>query len=40
VDRRAVSDSPTAVQVADTVDSPAAVEFLVSRLESLARSLR
>ena len=40
VDRRAVSDSPTAVQVAETVDSPAAVEFLVSRLESLARSLR
>jgi pyrimidine-specific ribonucleoside hydrolase len=40
VDRRAVSDSPTAVQVAETVDSPAAVEFLVSRLESLSRSLR
>ena len=36
VDRRTVSDSPTAVDVAETVDSPAAVEFLVSRLADLA----
>ncbi|MGY1733703.1 nucleoside hydrolase [Geodermatophilus sp. SYSU D01045] len=36
VDRRAVSSSPTAVDVAETVDSPAAVEFLVSRLADLA----
>jgi pyrimidine-specific ribonucleoside hydrolase len=36
VDRRAVSASPTAVDVAETVDSPAAVEFLVSRLADLA----
>jgi pyrimidine-specific ribonucleoside hydrolase len=35
VDRRSVSTSPTAVEVAETVDSPAAVEFLVSRLSSL-----
>jgi pyrimidine-specific ribonucleoside hydrolase len=35
VDRRAVSTAPTAVDVAETVDSPAAVEFLVSRLASL-----
>ncbi|MFW3173026.1 nucleoside hydrolase [Geodermatophilus sp. CPCC 206100] len=40
VDRRTVSGAPTAVEVAETVDSAAAVEFLVSRLESLARSLR
>jgi pyrimidine-specific ribonucleoside hydrolase len=33
VDRRSVSDSPTAVEVAETVDGDAAVEFLVSRLE-------
>lgn len=32
VDRRSVSAAPTAVQVAETVDSTAAVEFLVSRL--------
>jgi pyrimidine-specific ribonucleoside hydrolase len=29
------SAAPTAVEVAGTVDSPAAVEFLVSRLASL-----
>jgi pyrimidine-specific ribonucleoside hydrolase len=39
VDRRRVSDSPTAVEVAETVDSPAAVEFLVSRLEALSRAV-
>jgi pyrimidine-specific ribonucleoside hydrolase len=32
VDRRTVSAAPSAVQVAEGVDSPAAVEFLVSRL--------
>ena len=37
VDRRSVSAAPTAVQVAETVDSPAAVEFLVSRLSGLDR---
>jgi pyrimidine-specific ribonucleoside hydrolase len=36
VDRRTVSDSPTAVDVAESVDSPAAVEFLVGRLEALS----
>ncbi|MGY1727727.1 nucleoside hydrolase [Geodermatophilus sp. SYSU D01062] len=36
VDRRTVSHSPTAVDVAETVDSPAAVEFLVGRLADLA----
>ncbi|MGY1672494.1 nucleoside hydrolase [Geodermatophilus sp. SYSU D00710] len=36
VDRRSVSDSPTAVHVAETVDSAAAVEFLVGRLADLA----
>jgi pyrimidine-specific ribonucleoside hydrolase len=35
VDRRTVSTSPTAVGVAETVDSGAAVEFLVSRLSRL-----
>lgn len=35
VDRRAVSTSPTAVAVAESVDSPAAVEFLVQRLARL-----
>jgi len=35
VDRRAVSQAATAVEVAETVDSAAAVEFLVSRLASL-----
>ncbi|MCF6510118.1 nucleoside hydrolase, partial [Blastococcus sp. MG754426] len=35
VDRRAVSRSSTAVEVAETVDSAAAVEFLVSRLARL-----
>ena len=35
VDRRSVSTSPAAVEVAETVDSAAAVEFLVSRLSSL-----
>ncbi|RBY76460.1 nucleoside hydrolase [Geodermatophilus sp. TF02-6] len=37
VDRRRVSDSPTAVDVAETVDSAAAVEFLVGRLAALSR---
>jgi inosine-uridine nucleoside N-ribohydrolase len=35
VDRRTVSDSPVAVEVAESVDSAAAVEFLVSRLQRL-----
>jgi len=35
VDRRTVSPSPTAVEVAEGVDSAAAVEFLVTRLASL-----
>jgi pyrimidine-specific ribonucleoside hydrolase len=35
VDRRSVSPSPTAVAVAETVDGPAAVDFIVSRLASL-----
>jgi pyrimidine-specific ribonucleoside hydrolase len=35
VDRRTVSASPTAVEVAERVDSAAAVEFLVTRLASL-----
>jgi pyrimidine-specific ribonucleoside hydrolase len=39
VDRRAVSDAPTAIEVAEGVDSEAAVEFLVSRIERLAASL-
>jgi pyrimidine-specific ribonucleoside hydrolase len=38
VDRRSVSTSPTAVAVAETVDSAAAVEFMVSRLAQLDRS--
>jgi pyrimidine-specific ribonucleoside hydrolase len=38
VDRRAVSTAPAAVDVAETVDSPAAVEFLVGRLSLLDRS--
>jgi pyrimidine-specific ribonucleoside hydrolase len=37
VDRRGVSTAPTAVEVAETVDSEAAVEFLVTRLASLDR---
>jgi pyrimidine-specific ribonucleoside hydrolase len=37
VDRRSVSAAPDAVDVAETVDSAAAVEFLVSRLASLDR---
>jgi pyrimidine-specific ribonucleoside hydrolase len=37
VDRRTVSRAPTAVDVAESVDSAAAVEFLVSRLASLDR---
>jgi pyrimidine-specific ribonucleoside hydrolase len=37
VDRRSVSTSPLAVEVAETVDSAAAVEFLVRRLSSLDR---
>jgi pyrimidine-specific ribonucleoside hydrolase len=41
VDRRTVSAAPTAVDVAERVDSTAAVEFLVSRLASLdARAVR
>jgi pyrimidine-specific ribonucleoside hydrolase len=39
VDRRAPSSAPTAVAVAEGVDSEAAVEFLVSRLELLTASL-
>ncbi len=35
VDRRTVSASPSAVEVAETVDSEAAIEFLVSRLAGL-----
>jgi pyrimidine-specific ribonucleoside hydrolase len=35
VDRRALSTAPSAVDVAETVDSAAAVEFLVSRLSTL-----
>jgi pyrimidine-specific ribonucleoside hydrolase len=35
VDRRSVSSAPTAVEVAETVDSAAALEFLVSRLARL-----
>jgi pyrimidine-specific ribonucleoside hydrolase len=35
VDRRTVSTATTAVDVAERVDSAAAVEFLVSRLASL-----
>ncbi len=35
VDRRTVSTSPTAVEVAETLDVAAAVEFLVSRLSRL-----
>jgi pyrimidine-specific ribonucleoside hydrolase len=37
VDRRHVSSAPTAVEVAETVDSGAAVEFLVDRLSALDR---
>jgi pyrimidine-specific ribonucleoside hydrolase len=37
VDRRAVSTAGTAVEVAETVDSEAAVAFLVDRLASLDR---
>jgi len=37
VDRRTVSAAPTAVDVAERVDSAAAVEFLVSRLATLDR---
>jgi pyrimidine-specific ribonucleoside hydrolase len=39
VDRREPSGAPTAVQVAESVDSPAAVELLVSRLAGLAARL-
>jgi pyrimidine-specific ribonucleoside hydrolase len=35
VDRRTASSSPTAIEVAEQVDSAAAVEFLVERLASL-----
>jgi pyrimidine-specific ribonucleoside hydrolase len=35
VDRRRVSAAPTAVDVAETVDSAAAVEFLITRLSAL-----
>jgi pyrimidine-specific ribonucleoside hydrolase len=37
VDRRTVSASATAIEVAEQVDSAAAVEFLVSRLATLDR---
>jgi pyrimidine-specific ribonucleoside hydrolase len=37
VDRRTASSAPTAVEVAETVDSEAAVEFLVERLCALDR---
>jgi pyrimidine-specific ribonucleoside hydrolase len=37
VDRRTVSAAPTAVEVAERVDSAAAVDFLVGRLSSLDR---
>jgi pyrimidine-specific ribonucleoside hydrolase len=37
VDRREVSDAPAAVEVAERVDSAAAVEFLVTRLQRLDR---
>jgi pyrimidine-specific ribonucleoside hydrolase len=37
VDRRRVSGAPTAVEVAERVDSAAAVEFLTSRLATLDR---
>jgi pyrimidine-specific ribonucleoside hydrolase len=37
VDRRTVAAAPGAVEVAETVDSAAAVEFLVTRLASLDR---
>jgi pyrimidine-specific ribonucleoside hydrolase len=37
VDRRRISSAPGAVEVAETVDSAAAVEFLISRLERLDR---
>jgi pyrimidine-specific ribonucleoside hydrolase len=37
VDRRRRSDAPTAVEVAEHVDSTAAIEFLVSRLCRLDR---
>ena len=37
VDRRSVSASPTAVAVAEGVDSDAAADFLVSRLIGLDR---
>jgi pyrimidine-specific ribonucleoside hydrolase len=40
VDRRTVSSARTAVDVAETVDSHAAVEFLVSRLASLDGAVR
>jgi pyrimidine-specific ribonucleoside hydrolase len=40
VDRRTVSSARTAVDVAETVDSPAAVEFLVSRLAALDGAVR
>jgi pyrimidine-specific ribonucleoside hydrolase len=38
VDRRSVSAAPTAVEVAERVDSAAAVEFLVGRLAGLDRA--
>jgi pyrimidine-specific ribonucleoside hydrolase len=40
VDRRAPSTAPEAVEVAEDVDSGAAVEFLVSRVERLAAARR
>jgi pyrimidine-specific ribonucleoside hydrolase len=38
VDRRSVSASPTAVEVAETVDSDTATAFLVDRLAALSRA--
>jgi len=40
VDRRSVSGSPTAVEVAESVDSEAALEFLVSRLAGIDQAPR
>jgi pyrimidine-specific ribonucleoside hydrolase len=40
VDRRAASTAPSAIEVAEGVDSEAAVEFLVSRLTAIGRGAR
>jgi pyrimidine-specific ribonucleoside hydrolase len=40
VDRRAASTAPSAIQVAEGVDSEAAVEFLVSRLTAIGQGAR